>query len=504
MCALNPIKFETSIDIDNVPVQWLQIIDFREPFYVHFKHGGDRVYGFNYSLSVKHPINKEDKLTSINFGFICNVDLDSNTEIKNLVKLELKKRIGIKDKISLQTLLRCCNSRNDYKSFIEDLWNKFVKKVYGNHIPYPVMDEMYSIIRFLTALASPSGRKSEMQMVYDFLSYYGEEVVLEKPWDHLEFYLVPTYDDMLSKDFVDFPKFASLMSSIDKFVKLFFTREVSFGGKKMNLLNGSLPSKDEDWRKLTSELLSTRKISKKDKENLDFLVDAFNRFPLRATCFIGTVYNINKNNDFRKWSKSDFIKVYTEVDTRGFSPKAAGCFLQQGFCNFDAIPIDIWVKTFYQNVLNIKDDEEFLKTFSEIGKLERLIWLVSQARKTNMKLFYDSLWCMKFGTPDNEIRGPNPLSCYECLLRSKCVGYKSVSDKNIFVQEGTQSPESNEDCTFVVGTQDSVPKLVFKKKGSKWILIDEYSGYIIHDKKTKLVGKKVKVEKFLQDMPSFR
>jgi len=502
---LEPIKFENFIEIENVPIQWLPFIQLYDPYltqfpivYIHLIKDNTRVYGFPQFFSVK----QSGKFFTMNISFLSNVDLSKNSSLKDAIKSELEKRIGIKDKIDLNTLIRCCNNNKKYENFVKDLW-KYVSKTYGGFLPYVVMNEVYSIVRFLTALASPSGRKSEMQMLYDFISFYGEEVEIQESWNHFKFYLIPTYDEVLNRKLDDFPKFNSLVQSMEKFAKMFYTGTIKFGAKSMKILKEGLPSKDEEWRKLTSKLVSNGKITDNDKANLDFLVDAFNRFPLRAICFIGTIYNTNSSNDFRKWTKKDFIQVYTEEDTKGFSPKAVGCFLQQGFGNFDAIPIDIWVKTFYQKVFDIKDDKEFLNTFSEIGKLERLIWLVSQGRKINLGIFYDILWCIKFGTPDDELRGSNPLSCYECKLRATCIGYNSVKDRLVFVQEIKELPVRDYACNFVVGTQNKVPKIVFEKRKDKWVLIDEYSGYIIHNQKTSFVGKKVKVEEFIKDLPAF-
>ena len=211
----------------------------------------------------------------------------------------------------------------------------------------------------------------------------------------MNFYLLPTYDDVYYRSLKEFPKFDRLIAVVNKLKEKFY-EEAKFGNLRFYVLHDSdnndllqmwAPKKkknssdlhgDEKWRKVTKNLIPDV-LTVKQKEILDFLVDAFNRFPLRAISFISTVINIDKHNDFRKWTKEDLDSIHKRPKI-GFSHKVAGCFIQQGFGNVEIAPIDIWIDSFCKNVFDIKG-ENFLMSFSNVGKLERMLWFAGQARK---------------------------------------------------------------------------------------------------------------------------
>ena len=84
--------------------------------------------------------------------------------------------------------------------------------------------------------------------------------------------------------------------------------------------------------------------------------------------------------------------------TVGIYPKIWSMVLQQGFGNPGAIPIDNWIETFYSIPLKIDSKEDFLNSFQGMGKLERMLWVTAQARKTNMFSIFNWVWCLKYGT----------------------------------------------------------------------------------------------------------
>lgn len=122
-----------------------------------------------------------------------------------------------------------------------------------------------------------------------------------------------------------------------------------------------------------------------------------------------------------------------------------------------------------------------------LGKLERVIWLASQSNKTNMKNFFDILWCQRYGTIGNgELRGVNPLACSLCKLKSTCVGLSKSSCKKVYmgnnvtaddITSGSVTIPSN--VLFVCLLENNIPKKVLKKYGTEWILVDEFSGYLM-------------------------
>lgn len=512
------LEFESEIEIKNFPLEWLPTVRLFDPYlpqypiiYVHIVKNKERIFGFPTHFSVKNIKNKSCTLA---FNFVCNIDLGKNGDFKKVVGEELENRFGTWGKIDLKTLKESCNGNNKYNAFVEDLWNKYVSTAYGNFLPFGrFYEEMFSIVKFAGALAPLSGGKSEMQMLYDFMRYYGTKVAICDVWAHLEFYLIPTYEEVFADNIDDyFGNYKKLYDAMKKFANLFFKDKLKINNKelqcfseKMTDVRGCDIRKSYGFRKLTDKLVQSQEIGIGDKEQLDYLVDAFNRMPLRAISYIGSMINIGKKNDLRKWSKNEFVKLYSQplTERKGVHPKIMGCYLQQGFGNEEVAPIDEWVKSFYTQVLQISDKVEFLNSFSKIGKFERLIWVTSQARKTNMRLFFDVLWCIKYGTGastggEKRLRGPNPLSCLRCTLKDKCLGFNSIKEEQMYVQENrVERVRTPSDCKFTVVTLNDVPKLVFSEESE---LIDAFSGHEIHRVKTKYTGKKVKIIDFLKNL----
>ncbi|MBD3948897.1 hypothetical protein I4Q36_04910 [Tuanshanicoccus lijuaniae] len=183
--------------------------------------------------------------------------------------------------------------------------------------------------------------------------------------------------------------------------------------------------------------------------------------------------NIDKN--YSSWSKEFFINFYTNgLKLKGYSEKATACFLQQGFSNTEAIPIDTWIETFFNYPLGINERIEFFNQFNNLGKLERLILLSSQSNKTNMKTFFDVLWCQRYGTTGNkQLRGINPIACYSCRLKHTCVGLKKHLDDLVYLK----NENSNVTAFVPIEYECLLENNVLKKCKKLDILVDEFSGY---------------------------
>jgi hypothetical protein len=307
-----------------------------------------------------------------------------------------------------------------------------------------------------------------------------------------------------------------------------FTVETSFREDTIHSMERAWPQKkDAFMQEITGRLVSEQKMSPTQKTHIDRLVDMFNRNPTRTTFFIWSIMSV-QDTDFKSWDKDDFVDFYLNTSSGvGISPKVVACFLQQGFGKKEFIPIDTWIGAFQEHALGIKEQRKFFETFSLLGKLERLIWIASQANKTNIKSFFDTLWCTRFGNNGNKkLRGANPLSCYECKLRPMCPGYNQVAKRNVLVLEDEPSLYSsitirnrevltisqahsdnakNSDCIFICLTENSVPKKIFQMAGrgmnEHWELVDEFSGYILKSQTTRHVGSIIRVEELVESLP---
>lgn len=502
---LQELKYETSIELDKVPIQWIPKFELYYPdlplvpiVYVHKIIGEKRIYGFPASASFE---SQDEENTTPKILFVCNEDLEKDAKLKQEIKRELEERFGISQKIGIAEVIKSCKGKKEYEDFFKKLW-EYISKASGDYVPYGrYYEELYSIVRFVSALAPKTGRQSEMRMLYNFISYYGERIQLCKKWSHLEYYLLPTYSEVLNNKIGEFPRFKKLKEAIIKFSKNYYGGKEKLNEKEVATLNRKVPNKDEDFRSMTDRLVDKKLMTIEEKENLDFLVDAFNRLPLRAFIFIGYIANINEKNDYRKWDKADFKEFYLRDNMKGFSPKPFACFMQQGFGNPEFIPIDEWIGAFVFHTLGFDSLESFFDSFDNLGKLERLMWFASQANKTNIRLFFYTLWCCRYGVSERKLREANPVSCYECELREKCVGFKKIKNKTVDVKGEGNRISSTAD--FIVITNGVyVPKVVLKRDKKGYVVIDRFSGYILHNEKSNMVGKVVKVEDFINDLPN--
>ena len=529
---LGTLSYECKILLEDIPVQWGQKFELYYPdlpgfpiVYVHFKKENQRVYGFPITANFTQT---NDDRGVFEITFISNIDLNSDSKLKELAKKEIMNRFGASDKVTWSDIKESCNGNKEYEKFLKVLWEP-ISSMHGDYLPFGrLYEEIYSIIRFVAAWVPKTGRQSEMRMLYNFVSIFGEHIQVDKKWKHLDFFLLPTYDDVKSENFSDFPKFSALFNAMNIIWTEEFTVETPFRGDTIHSMERAWPQKKDGFmQKVTGKLVSEQKMNHLQKIHIDRLVDMFNRNPTRTTFFIWSIMSI-KDTDFKLWDKDDFVDFYLNTSSGvGISPKVVACFLQQGFGKKEFIPIDTWIGAFQEHALGIKEKKKFLETFSLLGKLERLIWIASQANKTNIKSFFDTLWCTRFGNNGNrKLRGANPISCYECKLRPACPGYNQVAKRNVLVLEDTPSVHSsikirnkdiptisqiysnnakNSDCIFICLTEKRVPKKIYTMKGKGmnkyWELTDEFSGYLLKSQTTNLVGTIIQVENLVDSLP---
>lgn len=509
---LQKIKHKAKIIIKNIPAQWLSKIELYYPelpnfplLYIHKNIDGQRMYGF--PVAVVSVSTRTNNMLSVTFQVLSNVNLSKNIKLRKIFRKELRERIGISDKISRDDINHICEKKPKYINFFRTLWDS-VESTYGKYIPYgKFYEEMYSIVRFVAAFQPKTGRQSEMRMLYNFMTIFGEriEVSEETGWGFCDFYLLPTYSDLKDKDFNDFPKFKNLFSAMEKVYQISFVSNIELktdASVNIKCQTNTFPTNTETFSKNYLERwVSEGSITTEDRFYIERLVDAFNRFPWRAAYFISSIF-IAFQKPYETWETEFFIDFYNNA-RNGISPKVIACFLQQSFKKTDAIPIDIWVESFYKHALNIQNNKDFFNAFYNIGKLERIIWLASQANKTNIRQFLNMLWCCRYGTKGNtHLRGANPLACYECKLRTDCIGFESIQNAIIYVTNQTNLDFSvlDEEVLFVCITNNSIPKKIYKRTHNSFKLIDEFSGYLLANNSTPYNDQNVTVNTFLESI----
>jgi len=547
LTKLNDLEHETEIKLAEVPIQWIPKFELYYPdlpgypmVYVHGIKNSKRVYGFPAQVSFEY-VDEKSRIPVITF--VSNENLDENGELREFVKEELENRFGISGKFGIDEIKESCTDEK-FKKFFEELWT-YVRTVFGDYMPYGrFYERLFSIVRFVSAFQPKTGRQSEVRMVYNFVSIFGQRVEVKGKWNFLHFFVIPTYEDFMGKNFEEFPKFKKLYTAMEKIWKEFFTKEISINSFKIKSMKKgegwSDYNKDTFINDVLKPLVSDRKIDGEDRHNIERLVDAFNRFPFRASFFISSVMNAHLC-DYNQWTKDDFVYFYINTpkgDTQrltrktvGISQKVVACFLQQGFGKSEFIPIDTWIGSFHQHAIGIADEKKFFDSFSNLGKLERFFWFLAQAKKTNIRTFFDMLWCIRYGdTGNNEIREANPIACFECKVRKSCPSYDAIRNSKVLVVEpardvledvltpiktradGKQSGgkykgkkirddeisiKANENgCKFVCFTENKIPKKIFVEVGNRrnryWKLKDEFSGYLLQGEQYQLEsGKEV-------------
>lgn len=513
---MDALRYENLIKLDPVPVQWIPrfemfILDLPNfPLvYVHYYKDTLRLYGFPVSVNF---VDFDNGVCIPQVRFLCNQNLDTDTNSYEIVKKELSERFGLTNRISKQDIVGACKGDARYESFFSEIWDSVIKTHHGDSIPYgKYYEEFYSILRFVSAwnTAGRGGRQQELRQVYWFLREYGERIKVDIPnYKFYEFFLLPTYDEVKSQTISGFSRFARLFGAIEKIWNLEFTQRESFEGKEVRSMHSghSWPAtRDKFVRHLNTKHVPNN-LTADEAHELGLLVDMFDRFPPRAAGFVWSVMSL-LTLDYENWSK-DFIdkfylKYFNNNKTVAIYPKVIACFLQQGFANESAIPMDSWILSFVKHPLGIYGPqrepnmtltkqrywelEEFFKSFDARAKLERLIWLISQSKKVNMNPVFDIVWCIRFGTTgdDGELRQQNPISCYQCDLRRKCVGYSSIENEYVWIVDGDISDAirdtaKDNGCNFICSKTSSVPKkierLASSKRVKKWLYVDEFSG----------------------------
>ena len=291
------LKYATTITISNVPIQWIPKIELYYPdlpqfpiMYIHTKIPSGRLIACPVSVSYDNIVNS---FCDAHFYLLCNMDPINDTEVILTLQKEIEERIGIKNKISLETIVQCCNRNKEYERLFTDLW-KYIEMSYGSSIPFGhYYEEIYSIPRFVAAWQPKTGRQSEMRMLYNFMSSFGEEVKFPVNWSHLEYYIIPSYVDVRNGDYSDFPTFSKLYQAMKKLFDTEFTREIAIENVSFKVMPKAWKQNKDDFiTEVSNRLYSNGIFNEEDKFYAEQLVDAFNRHAWRAAFFISAYLNI--------------------------------------------------------------------------------------------------------------------------------------------------------------------------------------------------------------------
>lgn len=426
-----PLTYLYDPDLPLFPLLYFHLID---PLLGKEDRPGhkDRVYGF-----VRHISVTENGLIA---SLVLNKDLNSRQgqRYRVLVENEVRQRLGMGNPVRLadirSALIGPLEAAN---KVLAEIWYQIVETSFGKSLPFGRMwDGIFGLPRFIASWNSQGGRKGELIQTHFYLTSFGERI--SNGHDvHADFYLLPTFEEVANKlnPLHIFPKFRDLIDAADDFVAKFCDVVQTQSGAKMTAFRMSKTGQHGqlDTKKLVNVI---DQFEGNKKRALFENYNAFNRGPPRAVLSLLMHHDLRNGYwDPRALTPKICAEMYSESGGSYQSPKVMQLYAQQCFGATNALPIDNWVLTFLESPLAFKGPKknyhQALFSCSTIwGKIERVIWMASQARKVHSSSASEILWCVRYGGPEKKLRGANPFACKICEqhVREVCPAYAEIQD----------------------------------------------------------------------------
>jgi hypothetical protein len=300
-------------------------------------------------------------------------------------------------------------------------------------------DEVLGLTRFVASWNSPGGRKGELIQTHYFASKYGERIQNGGGIPDMDFYLLPTIDELSdpTNPLNIFPNYSSLVTVSNLFQQNNCTliRVGNINLSKFTNSQGGMLNSEK-----IHNLLNEAYIPHNLRSSATECFNTFDKGPHRTVIFFLMLSDIrNGRLNPNTLSNTTLGSMYVSLANSYQSPKVIHIYAQQSFGNGAAMPIDIWMETFFQWPLNLYKNygkktrnEDVLSSSSNLGRVERLLWVSAQARKVHSSACNDAIWCTKYAS-NRKPRGANPLACRICLtsIRDVCPAYADIKQKQI-------------------------------------------------------------------------
>lgn len=446
------LSFRHKFVASDFPERWLPLVHLYDPdlplFPLYYFHRisdnlqagqrpnfADRVFGYI------EKINSLDA-NGVEVVLVLNKDLTlpANQNYKALAENEARERLGLNNPVRFTDITNAFLTPLDYANpVLQEIWHRVVADTYGGILPFGrLWDEVLGLTRFVASWNSDGGRKGEFIQTHYFASKFGERIQTGGGIGIMDFFLLPTVSELFdnTNPLNNFPNYQKLVEVADLLQANKCTL-VSVGTLTLSKFSNPPRTGAFDTLKL-QRIISEPFIPPPLKNYVTECFNALNKGPVRTVLFLMMLSDLRaKRLDPGSLSSSDLGSIYDGLGSTYQSPKVIHIYTQQAFGNTNAIPIDIWIKTFFEYPLNIKKSfpqarqYQFLLSHSNnIGKLERLIWVAAQARKVHSSACNDALWCIK-KAGNNKTRGTNPISCKNCILKDVCPAYGDIKTKKV-------------------------------------------------------------------------
>jgi hypothetical protein len=437
------------LNISNYPIEWLPFVHLYDAdiplFPLQYFHvvssslprgqlpsPEDRAFGY---IERVHFTN-----SGLEVVIICNKDLADpiNALFLQQADTEIRERLGISHPVTPADVAAPFQPQNSSANAVMmQIWQRVVAGVLGNQLPFGrFFDHVFGLGRCVASFYSPAGRKSEWIQTHYYASQFGEKIPTAANLPKMDYYLLPTFQEMVDPNnpLSLFPRFKALIDAANDFHQTFcsvrrISGQLSFS-KFTNPYPGSLSTE--------SLLNCINQLSPNSIEPLTQCFNAFDKGPIRTVMFLQMLNDIVAHR-LVPWqlTSNQFGSIYDNLGGFYQTPKVIALYAQQCFGNTSALPIDTWVEAFMKWPLAIYPTygnrvQGVLANVSNLGKVERLIWISAQARKIHSSLCNDALWCIKYDSRGRP-RGANPFACNACLasIRAACPAYSNIANETI-------------------------------------------------------------------------
>lgn len=433
-----PLTYLYDPDLPLFPILYFHELD---PELLEDQRPGERarVFGFVHSIA----LNRSEGTLQVTLALSKDLAQKVNVKFISVVEKAARSRLGLDDPVTAADISGALiGNLARANSVLNELWQRVVVSSFGGILPYgKCWDPVFGLARYIASWNSDGGRKGELIQLHAFASSFGERIQTGGGI-HADFYLLPTWAEFrsLQNPLSIFSKYASFVGpqgATEVFAKLYTTIIPCNNFKYTKFVLQKINAKaSTSYQNLNTEVLLTaiNNVSANVRKALYDNYSAFNRGPGRSILSILMHHDLRHGNwDPENMTQADCLEQYVSLKSSYQSPKVMQLFAQQCFGSLPVLPIDNWVKTFVNAPisLNVKNKIFHSTIFSSSaiwGKVERLIWMAAQARKVHSSVAENILWCVRYGGPDKQMRGANPLGCKVCEahIRAACPSYDSI------------------------------------------------------------------------------
>ncbi|NTW80046.1 MAG: hypothetical protein HGB32_07855 [Geobacteraceae bacterium] len=413
--------------VPNFPEDWLPLIHLYDPdlpllplLYFHEvdqdlplgRRPGvrDRVFGYIHHINLENSGNLRVCLATNK-----NLSDKKNNSFRVVAEEAAKQRLGLVAPVTFKDIDDAFTKPLEgANSVLREIWYQVVNGSFGKALPFGrIWDPVLGLARLVASFYSKGGRKGELIQMHDFVSSFGAKIQTGAGF-HADFYLLPSWSELkdVTNPLSNFPKYAALLAAADDFAKT-YCEQIDLNGKKYSAFRIVKSGTNGELYKQLNTGVVIDLMSRLRSSYLPLFnnYSAFNRGPLRSIISLLMLHDLRHGLwDPETLTITDSATMYSGLKNSYQSPKVIQLYAQQCFGANVVLPIDNWVQTLLCWPLGFHEASKkswykvLFDSCNRWGRVERLIWIASQARKVHSSVCADILWCIRYGDndPDNK------------------------------------------------------------------------------------------------------